>query len=390
MRLLVVTDHRFYATPDGIYDTYCFDREFFDDYLSIFDQVRVAARVAWKPPPSGARRSDGDGLEFYRLPDKHGASWVLTSHMSNCRTLVDAVDWSDAVCVRLPSVSGKIAFDIADNHSRPVMFELIGDPAAAIDIRQHGLVSSVYGRLMAHSVKQIVRRASVGSYVSSSHLQQRYPPGPCTVHDSISSIRLPASSLVPARKPRSGVPLSVIFIASLVPVKCHDVLIRAVAGAAKQGAVGRLELVGDGVLRPRLEALTRQLGLRGIVNFHGHVASRRRIDDLLDSSDVFVMTSASEGLPRAMIEAMARGLPAIGTNAPGIAELLPEEQLIPIGDSVRLSEMLVLLSRDRTLLQRFAQHSERVVMEYTQERLSERRRRLLTELASMAVNVNAW
>jgi glycosyltransferase involved in cell wall biosynthesis len=68
------------------------------------------------------------------------------------------------------------------------------------------------------------------------------------------------------------------------------------------------------------------------VTFEGHVSSGARIRELLDDADVYVTMSRAEGLPRASIEAMARGLPIVSTNAGGIAEVVPADQLVPIRD----------------------------------------------------------
>ena len=72
----------------------------------------------------------------------------------------------------------------------------------------------------------------------------------------------------------------------------------------------------------RLKTLAGELNLTAHVRFHGHIAGRENIERILDGADLFVMTSASEGMPRAMIEAMSRGLPAIGSAVGGITEIL--------------------------------------------------------------------
>ena len=230
-------------------------------------------------------------------------------------------------------------------------------------------------------MRQITRAAQVGSYVSRAHLQKSYPPGPNTVHDGISSIRLPGSAILPARrfdKPLNT--LRLVLVASLVPVKCHDVLLRGVAEAWRRGAKVSLQLVGGGSLQPALETLTRDLQIADAVTFHGHVSGPQRINAILDNSDLFVMTSASEGMPRAIIEAMARGLPAIGTQAGGIAEILTPEQTFPVGDWQALGALLASLPTDPARLTKWAAHSEKTAREFVQEVLSQKRQRLLRAL----------
>ena len=383
MRLLIVTDHRYFGTTQGIFDTYCFDRAFFDDYRAVFDDVQVMARVRREALPKGARRSDGDGVSFLPLPDWSGFRWML-GLSARCGSLIrGAVQDADAICVRLPSVSGEIAFRAARQLGKPLMFELIGDPKASLSAEQHGRVAALIGTWNATRVSAITRSAVCGSYVSRAHLQHYYPPGLHTTHESISSIRLDAEAILPPRHfAQMPQPLRLVLVASLVPVKAHDVLLRAVADAVLRGAEITLDLVGGGARLEELKTLAGELNLTAHVNFHGHIAGRENIERILDGADLFVMTSASEGMPRAMIEAMSRGLPAIGSAVGGITEILTEQQQFPAGDWRRLSE--ILASVDSEKLNRWAQHSEATACQFTREILSARRQKLLKVLREAA------
>ena len=95
-------------------------------------------------------------------------------------------------------------------------------------------------------------------------------------------------------------------------------LVRAFA-AVRQAVPARLLLLGDGPLRPRLEALVDQLGLSRHVHFAGFVDAPW---SLVARSTVFVLPSISEGLPNALLEAMACGVPAVATDCTGAREVL--------------------------------------------------------------------
>lgn len=383
MHLLLVTDHRFQQTKQGVFDRYCFGYSFFADYLDVFERVTVAARLA-EGTPEG-ERSDGPGIEFMALPDRRGPGWLLSSLASH-RRLATAIAAADAVCLRIPSLAALATLRSIDAQDVPVMFEMIGDPAEAVR-GSPGLSGTAGAALGSWIARQVIRRAKVGSYVSRQHLQRRYPARPDVLTDSISSIRLPGSQIrAPKVFAAAPAPLRAILVASFMPVKAHDVLLRGIATARNQGANVCITLVGDGPCRAACEQLAQELGIRDAVTFLGHVSERERVFELLDRHDLFVMSSLSEGMPRAMIEAMARGLPAIGSNVPGIAELLPSHQRFAVGRHDEIANLIVELARSPQLLTEAAARSHAIARQFEQETLSARRRRLLEELRTHAIS----
>ena len=373
-RLLVVTDNTFYREGEEVFDRFCFDRVFFDDYAAVFDEVRVAARVDHTGRVEGMHRSDGAGVTFVDLEDVHGSRWVLAPWWRHCRPLADAVAWADAVCVRIPAVAGWHAARLARRHGKPLMFELIGDPLAGAV----GSVSQRVGGIIQYwRTRQIVRWSSVGAYVSRAHLQRRYPSAAGAVTASISSIRLPAAAFRPPRTaPASSDGLRLICVGSFLPVKNHATLLDAVALARQSGLAVSLTLVGDGPLRPLIEARIAALDLRDQVRLTGHLAGRARVAATLDAADLFVMPSWSEGMPRAAIEAMARGLPVIGSDVPGVRELLPAPYLFESGRPAALVTSIRGFL-DQTHYRCAAEECWRIAQQFSARLLAERRRALL-------------
>lgn len=101
----------------------------------------------------------------------------------------------------------------------------------------------------------------------------------------------------------------------LHPAKDYPTLLQALAILRKEG-VGFIQwIVGDGPLRVELEALTMELQLQDYVKFFG---TRPDVGALLSAADIFVMSSAWEGLPMALLEAMANGKPIVATDCGGI------------------------------------------------------------------------
>ena len=131
----------------------------------------------------------------------------------------------------------------------------------------------------------------------------------------------------------------------------------------------RLLVVGDGELRPDLEALGRELGIADRVRFLGY---RRDLTKIAAATDVAVLTSANEGTPVSLIEAAAAGSPAVATAVGGVADVVAPETgiLVASGDSAAVADALVRLADDPGLRARMgAAASERALRRYSAARL---------------------
>ena len=116
----------------------------------------------------------------------------------------------------------------------------------------------------------------------------------------------------------------VVYVGRLDAQKGLPWLMRGFSKAVRQRPDAKLILVGDGPLRPQIEESVRQLGLDGNVIFTGRVDSAGVLR-WLQASDIFALTSAAEGLPCSLIEAMSTGLASLVSNIPGHVQLVDHE-----------------------------------------------------------------
>jgi glycosyltransferase involved in cell wall biosynthesis len=169
--------------------------------------------------------------------------------------------------------------------------------------------------------------------------------------------------------------------------KAPDVLIDAVAQCVREGLDLRLLMVGDGQHRAELEQRALRIGLQGRVCFLGSIPAGQAVRDILDTADLFVLPSRQEGLPRALVEAMARGLPCIGSTVGGFAELLPPDDLVVPGDAAALAEKIRAIVTDPPRQAAMAARNLEHARDYQAERLRERRvqmyRHVLAATSSM-------
>jgi glycosyltransferase involved in cell wall biosynthesis len=116
----------------------------------------------------------------------------------------------------------------------------------------------------------------------------------------------------------AGAPV-VAAVGRLVPEKAYERFLEAAASVAADHPGTRFVLVGDGPLRPSLEAKAAELGLEETAIFAG---TRRDARDIIACSEIVVFTSRSEGLSIAALEALSAAVPVVATDVPGMHELL--------------------------------------------------------------------
>ena len=135
----------------------------------------------------------------------------------------------------------------------------------------------------------------------------------------------------------------------------------AAARIARECPDARFLFVGDGELRPRVEEAVRRLGLAALVRLPGW---RKDIPEILAASDVFVLTSLWEGLPRAAVEALIAGRPVVAFAVDGIPEIVRDGEngfVLPPGSLDELAGKVARILKDDSLSRRLSGNAERTI-----------------------------
>lgn len=175
-----------------------------------------------------------------------------------------------------------------------------------------------------------------------------------------------------ARAPRRAGTFVVGAAGRLVREKGHELLIRAVAEMLRGGRAVRLRIAGEGSLRAELARLATELGVGERVEFVGHVAD---MAGFYADLDVFALPSmSSEGLPRAVLEAMASGCPVVASDCAGVREVVPSSDegiVVPVGDAAALGKALASLADQPGLRAELAERGRRrVIAEFAASRVA--------------------
>lgn len=168
----------------------------------------------------------------------------------------------------------------------------------------------------------------------------------------------------------------------LVPIKGHDVLLRAWPGVLERLPGARLIMVGDGPERPRLESLVRDLELDGTVRFVGW---RQDIPEVLAAADVVVQPSLAEGLGYSILEAMAAGRPVVASAVGGMTEVVADGRsglLVPPSDPAALADAVSRVLEDPALAERLVAAGRVRAGEFSNDAHVRRLEELYLEIAS--------
>jgi glycosyltransferase involved in cell wall biosynthesis len=142
----------------------------------------------------------------------------------------------------------------------------------------------------------------------------------------------------------------IVFVGRLVPIKSLDLLLRVVAEIASRGVAARTRIVGRGPMEASLKELARDLGIDAHVDFAGFVPD---IVDELVKAKCFVLTSESEGLSLAMIEAMLAGAIPVVADVGDLGDLVEHGVngfLVPSRDPKDFADYLFKLINDKAML----------------------------------------
>jgi glycosyltransferase involved in cell wall biosynthesis len=176
------------------------------------------------------------------------------------------------------------------------------------------------------------------------------PTSVTQIHNGIDLTAIAARRPADAVRRELGIDPDALVIGTagrLSPVKGHDGLLRAVRLILDELPEARVLLVGGGPLRGALEEQAAALGVAHACVFAG---ARQDVHDLTAAMDIFVLPSLHEGIPMAVLEAMAYGKPVVATAVGGLPEVIQDGingVLVPPGDHRALANACVALARDR-------------------------------------------
>ena len=165
-------------------------------------------------------------------------------------------------------------------------------------------------------------------------------------------------------------------VSRLSKQKGLEFLLRAVPGILRNVPDSVFIIVGDGELKPELRQLAEKLGIEKKIIFAGF---RKDVLEVMNIFDVFVLSSLWEGMPLALLEAMALSKPIVATAVGGCRELVIDGEngfLVKPSEVSELSEAITTILRDSELASRMERNSRKKAEQYTVEKMVEKTEKL--------------
>lgn len=322
-------DHIFLKYENNLYTSGSLNDAFMKRYIKYFGNIRVISRQ--KDVGSikdGVTPSNIANTEFVEVPNYKNIR-SLFNYFKAKKIIKAEVANAECIILRTSSIAN-IAARYARKYNKKYLVEVVG---CAWDASWN---YSVLGKLIAPfsflKQRKTVRDAAYAVYVTNQYLQNKYPNKKRTTHCSNVSLTEFNEETLDKRfkkiQEKSSSEIIVIGTTAAVDVryKGQQYIIEVLSKLKRRGNTNYFyQLVGGGD-QSYLRSLAEKFDVSEQVEFLGTL-THDEVIVWLDTIDVYAQPSRQEGLPRALIEAMSRGLPAIGARTAGIPELLEPEYI---------------------------------------------------------------
>lgn len=352
---------------------------FYQRYLRVFESLRIANRVIPEETLKKGRVpvDTSTNIEIHPIPIFHGPVEYFKRYLAVGKALRNAVDGCDAAILRLPStVAQRLAPQVTKKHI-PYACEVVFNAKDGYESSSNMLEKILWIEI-DRKMRKLCGNADGVSCVTEFQLQKRYySVKPNSFSSHYSSLELPASFFTGPRQYPNKTPLTIAHVSNQIGLngrKGEAVVIQALSKLKNKGVVVNLNFAGDDWDNSSKDIYdyAEKLGVRNQVTCVGYL-TREALSDFLESSDLFVLPTRAEGLPRVIIEALAKGLPVITTPVSGNPELVSPPFLVEYNDVERLSNTIYSLVTDKSLYSKSSEENYNRSLAYEASSLEVRR-----------------
>lgn len=376
LKCLYVHDHTFKKMGNEYYSEGKITDAVFARYVSTSDKLTVYSRMEETILPTSLTKITAKNVQFLPVEGQSFSRIFTKNLLKNIKSALAEIREADFIVVRLPSFLGIFILFLNLFLKKIFFVELVGDAKEALLTSkvEVNISFKIFVSLFAFLNAFFVKRAAGVIYVTESALQNRYPTSALQSYASNVELKVEDKTLdlqnYHNKKPYFKIGMIGSFNNSY---KAIDDAIRAVYLLRQKENVIHLHILGSGKLKSEYLAMAQEMDLIDNIVFDGVLSGGKEVNQWLDSLDLYIQPSRTEGLPRALIEAMARGLPAVASDVGGIPELLPSEFLVQPNSPRELANKIELFIHSQKLCYEQGKSNYNKAKEYDSEILVQRR-----------------
>ena len=389
MPLLVSCDEYIYHVNGKYYAGSESRKEFLTRYLRIFNKVRYVLRCIEEDDlKPGRALLDDERIEIIPVPIFHGPVQYAIKYFEIRKAIYGATIGCDAAILRLPStVAQRISRQVL-KAGIPFATEIVFDACDGATTANN-VFEKVLWRIIDRQMRSTCAKADGVSCVTAKYLQQRYFSKKTNhFESSYSTLNLDKSFFTSPRPYPNKAVFTIAHVDLQIGLhsrKGTDIIIRALAKLKKEkNIIVNVKFAGDDWdnSKETIMNYAKEYGVEVQVDCPG-LLSRTELSSLLDRSDLFVLPTKAEGLPRVIIEAIAKGLPTITTPASGNPELISEDYLVPFYDVDTLADKIERLVTDKYEYERVSKRNYEHSLQFEGSILQERRDEFYRKLKAL-------
>ncbi len=378
--MAIFLEHTFYENAGCLYCEKVINNNYLKRYLEIFDEILICARESEdnKITLTG-NRIDLKKITFVGIPNYNSDGIMF--HQKKCLTIFsNAVKDVDGIIIRGPSSISYLAMKIVHKHRKPYIVEMVINPTNFFPTRKNLIVNlkNLIGKnIIIRHTRNMCLTANGVAYVTKSVLQKEFPcfsllngESDQYFHSYYLDLELKDKDYCMEIYEHSSThdEFCICHTGWMVgETKGHRNVINVAKELTDKGYNIKVNFIGDGPQKDIFMNYAAQLGLGSRIIFHGQINDFEMIKKILRSSHLFLFPSLIEGLPRAIVEAMANSLPCIASKSDGIPELIDEEWLCNPYDVDEMVKKVELLINDEMARTQLAKSNYIKSLEYKKE-----------------------
>jgi glycosyltransferase involved in cell wall biosynthesis len=346
--MIFIHDHTFIKRDEKYYTSGSLNNNLFERYVQWFGNVEIIANERLATEKDDRIICEQNAVDCVKLTLFKKSNNILNI-LKNRKIIEQAVSKNECLVIRIPSIYGIMAVNYARKLNKPYLVEVVG--CAWDSLWNHGWKGKIIAPYMWFATKKVAKNAAYAVYVTNKFLQRRYPCKGKTL--GCSDVALPPLSesilerrLNKIKQMTENRPIVLGTTAAVnVRYKGQEYVIKAISKLNKEGYNFEYHLVGGGD-NSYLRSVAEKYNVVDKVKFLGSLP-HDKVFEYLDDIDIYIQPSKQEGLPRALVEAMSRGCPVLGSKTGGIPELLNDKFIFRKGSVEDIVTLIKKMNQEK-------------------------------------------